>query len=320
LGLNAANYLEQQFGTPVLSTTPIGVQPTLRWLEELREAINASAVRQGRDVSIAMPSLTAFSLDGESAPSAVPWFARTADMDSYSNKPVFIFGDATHTVGVTRFVADELGMPVAGAGTYLHHEAEWVREQLRGYVSDEQFLVTDEFQQVAARIAELRPELVCGTQMERHTARKYDLNCMVIAPPTHIEDHLLSYKPFLGFDGADVIADIISTTCTLGLEKHLIDLFGDAGLDDVPEPEPVAAAVAQPAAPPAEPVAVAAVSDLPAGDVAPAWLPDAEAMLKKIPFFVRGRVRTNVERYAREHGHAQIDAEVLLTAKEQFGA
>jgi light-independent protochlorophyllide reductase subunit B len=285
-----------------------------------------------------MPPLTAFSLDGMSAPSAVPWFARTADMDSFSGKPAFVFGDATHVVGLTRFLRDELGMPIAGAGTYVKHQADWVREQLTGYVDD--LLVTDEFQTVANRIAELRPELVCGTQMERHTSRRYDLNCMVISPPTHIENHLLAYRPFLGFDGADVIADEVYTTCTLGMEKHLIDLFGDAGLDLPEKREGVAVAEPAPVAPPVEsskplaesPVAVAvtsapapsqtspaAVTSAPA-PVDPVWAADAEAMLKKVPFFVRGRVRGNVEKYARQRGHAVITAEVLLAAKEELGA
>ncbi len=43
-------------------------------------------------------------------------------------------------------------------------------------------------------------------------------------------------------------------------------------------------------------------------------------MLKKVPFFVRGRVRGNVEKYAQEHSIAEISADVLLTAKEQMGA
>jgi light-independent protochlorophyllide reductase subunit B len=43
-------------------------------------------------------------------------------------------------------------------------------------------------------------------------------------------------------------------------------------------------------------------------------------MLKKVPFFVRGKVRGNVEKYAQEHGIASITADVLLTAKEQLGA
>lgn len=332
LGLRAATYLEEQFGVPALLDAPIGVQPTLRWIDRLRELLAQAGAE------IPMPPLTAFSLDGMSAPSAVPWFARTADMDSFSGKPAFVFGDATHVVGITRFLRDELGMPIAGAGTYVKHQADWVREQLTGYVDD--LLVTDEFQTVANRIAELRPELVCGTQMERHTSRRYDLNCMVISPPTHIENHLLAYRPFLGFDGADVIADEVYTTCTLGMEKHLIDLFGDAGLDLPEKREGVAVAEPAPVAPPVEsskplaesPVAVAvtsapapsqtspaAVTSAPA-PVDPVWAADAEAMLKKVPFFVRGRVRGNVEKYARQRGHAVITAEVLLAAKEELGA
>lgn len=324
LGARAADYLEAQFGTPALREAPIGVQPTLRWLTRLTEALSEIAGQRGVS-AVKLPPLTAFSLDGMSAPSNVPWFARTADMESFSTKSAFVFGDATHTVGTVRFLADELGMPIAGAGTYLLKEADWVREQLQGYVSDEQFLATDEFQTVAARIAELRPELVCGTQMERHTARRYDLNCMVIAPPTHIENHLLAYRPFLGFDGADVIADEVYTTCTLGMEKHLIDMFGDAGLDEVDEPskheaqrvEAAAAAEAAALSPQPE-AAVAAAAGPQLG--APVWTDEAEVMLKKVPFFVRGRVRGNVERFAAERGIAEITGDVMLTAKEQLGA
>ena len=346
LGTVAADYLEEQFGTPALREAPIGVQPTLRWLNALVDTLNEIGARRNGPI-IRMPPLTAFSLDGMSAPSAVPWFARTADMDSYSGKAAFIFGDATHTVGMTKFLHDELGMPIVGAGTYLLREAGWVREQLQGYVTDEQFLATDEFQVTAARIAELRPELICGTQMERHTARKHELNCMVIAPPTHIENHLLSYRPFLGFDGADVIADEVYTTCTLGMEKHLIDLFGDAGLEEPEtgsrEPEtgsrePEVGSREQETgsreqeaggreqetggreqeAGGREPSVVASIPTSVPG--APIWSPEAEAMLKKIPFFVRGKARGNVEKYARERGIAVITADVLLTAKESIGA
>jgi light-independent protochlorophyllide reductase subunit B len=325
LGAGAADYLEGQFGTPALREAPIGVQPTLRWLSALVDTLNEIGARRNGPV-VRMPLLTAFSLDGMSAPSSVPWFTRTADMDSYAGKSAFIFGDATHTVGMTKFLHDELGMPIAGAGTYLLREANWVREQLQGYVTDEQFLATDEFQTVAARIAELRPELICGTQMERHTARKHDLNCMVIAPPTHIENHLLSYRPFLGFDGADVIADEVYTTCTLGMEKHLIDLFGDAGLEHPAENTELRSEnepVAMPAAVVAEQVPEAQASDASQSSVLTAqltWAADAESMLKKIPFFVRGKARTNIEKYAREHSITLITADVLLTAKESIGA
>ncbi|HMO59978.1 MAG TPA: ferredoxin:protochlorophyllide reductase (ATP-dependent) subunit B, partial [Roseiflexaceae bacterium] len=231
LGHGAARYLEEQFGTPTLTNAPIGVQPTLAWLKQLIAMLNEIGSHSGAaGPALHMPPLTAFSLDGQSAPSGVPWFARTADMESFSSKRAFVFGNATHTVGVVKFLRDELAMQIAGAGTYLLHEADWVREQLAGYLPND-LLVTDRFQEVAQRVAELQPNLVCGTQMERHACRKLDIPCMVIAPPTHIENHLLGYRPMLGFDGADTIADEVYTTATLGLEKHLIDLFGDAGLE-----------------------------------------------------------------------------------------
>jgi light-independent protochlorophyllide reductase subunit B len=353
LGQNAARWLEEQFGIPALTDAPIGVQPTLRWLRRLVETLNETGARlQCLSTPLRLPPLTAFSLDGMSAPSSVPWFARTADMESYSMKRAFVFGDATHTVGMVKFLRDELGMQIAGAGVYLNEEAEWVYQELREYLpvdesgsSRSSFLVTDVFQDVARRIADLSPELVCGTQMERHACRKLDIPCLVIAPPTHIENHLLSYRPILGFDGADVLADMVYTTATLGMEKHLIDMFGDAGLDyDEPRTEEprtgnqevrsenrasanghpeagVSVGVTESSVAPSRSVAEepdrATTPSSPA--VHPVWTPDAQAMLKKIPFFVRGRVQKNVERYAMQHGYATITAEVLVEAREALG-
>ncbi len=353
LGQNAARWLEEQFGIPALTDAPIGVQPTLRWLRRLVETLNETGARlQPPSTPLRLPPLTAFSLDGMSAPSSVPWFARTADMESYSMKRAFVFGDATHTVGMVKFLRDELGMQIAGAGVYLNEEAEWVYQELREYLpvdgsgsSRSSFLVTDVFQDVARRIADLSPELVCGTQMERHACRKLDIPCLVIAPPTHIENHLLSYRPILGFDGADVLADMVYTTATLGMEKHLIDMFGDAGLDyDEPRTEEprtgnqevrsenrasanghpeagVSVGVTESSVAPSRSVAEepdrATTPSSPA--VHPVWTPDARAMLKKIPFFVRGRVQKNVERYAVQHGYATITADVLLEAREALG-
>lgn len=349
LGLQAARHLEQTFGTPTLYDAPIGVQPTLRWLQQLIDQLNEVGARaNGGATPVNLPHLTAFSLDGMSAPSGVPWFARTADMESFSSKRAFIFGDATHTVGMVKFLRDELAVQIVGAGTYLAEQADWVRQQLQGYLPDE-LLVTDHFQEVAARIEELMPDLVCGTQMERHSCRKVDVPCMVIAPPTHIENHLLGYRPILGFDGADYLADEIYTTAKLGMEKHLIDMFGDAGLDYAPGapsaatesvgvqsnghghapngkvnddalvPVPTLAPI-----PPA-PVAEAALAAAAGGaaqrltvETIP-WTPEAEKMLGKVPFFVRKRVRKNTANFALAQGYEQITVDVLQAAKEALG-
>lgn len=311
LGQGAAQHLSETFGSTIMVDTPMGVQPTLRWLNGFVEQLNEVAARLNKPV-IQMPPLTAFSLDGMSAPSGVPWFARTADMESFSSKQAFVFGDATHTVGMVKFLHDELGMPIAGAGTYLKHEAAWIQAELKSYLQHD-LLVTDHFQDVTKHIEAITPDLVCGTQMERHSCRKLDIPCMVTAPPTHIENHLLSYTPMLGFDGADYIADTVYTTAILGLEKHLIDMFGDAGLEYDNKP--------------AEDGDLEQTSHHDNGADAKnyvnadaiTWTQEAESILQKVPFFVRKRVRRNTENYAVKQGHREITADVLQAAREALG-
>jgi light-independent protochlorophyllide reductase subunit B len=152
---------------------------------------------------------------------------------------------------------------------------------------------------------------------------------MVIAPPTHIENHLLGYRPVLGFDGADHLADMVYTTATLGMEKHLIDMFGDAGLeyDQGPktkdqEPPPVATDEGTTTGFDAHLTAQEdshAPSSLVIGPSSPVWTAEASALLKKVPFFVRGKVQRNVERYATGRGQAEITADVLQEARESLG-
>jgi len=50
------------------------------------------------------------------------------------------------------------------------------------------------------------------------------------------------------------------------------------------------------------------------------WTKDGQAELNKIPGFVRGKVKRNTEKFARERGIALINAEVLYAAKESVGA
>jgi len=52
---------------------------------------------------------------------------------------------------------------------------------------------------------------------------------------------------------------------------------------------------------------------------ATAWSPEAEKELKKIPFFVRGKARTNTETFARERLLPLITLETLYDAKAHYG-
>jgi hypothetical protein len=48
------------------------------------------------------------------------------------------------------------------------------------------------------------------------------------------------------------------------------------------------------------------------------WLDDAALELKKVPFFVRGRARRNIESYANEKGREQICMATVAEARTHF--
>jgi light-independent protochlorophyllide reductase subunit B len=49
------------------------------------------------------------------------------------------------------------------------------------------------------------------------------------------------------------------------------------------------------------------------------WSSDAEAELRKIPFFVRGKARRNTEAFAAAEGLGRIELATLYEAKAHFG-
>ena len=173
-------------------------------------------------------------------------------------------------------------------------------------------MITDDYLEVEARIAELQPELVLGTQMERHVAKRHGIPCAVISAPVHVQDFPARYSPQMGFEGANVLFDTLVHPLMMGLEEHLIGMFREDfefHADAAPShlgngasrPEQPA-----PAAPQARPSAAG-------------WAAEAERELHKIPFFVRGKARRNTERFAHERGLALITVETLYDAKAHFG-
>ncbi|MGB3237631.1 MAG: PCP reductase family protein [Geitlerinemataceae cyanobacterium] len=49
------------------------------------------------------------------------------------------------------------------------------------------------------------------------------------------------------------------------------------------------------------------------------WTPEAETLLKNIPFFVRRQARKRIEQFAREEGLSAITVEVVERARLNFG-
>jgi light-independent protochlorophyllide reductase subunit B len=159
--------------------------------------------------------------------------------------------------------------------------------------------------------------------MERHSAKRLGIPCAVISTPLHVQDVPARYAPQMGFEGANVIFDTWVHPLLMGLEEHLIGMFrhdfefvdghrshlGDGAPAAMPSPSPE-----QPTPPTPSQLSTTAAE----GEGGLVWSADGEAELHHIPFFVRGKVRRNTERFARERGIATIDAETLHDAKAHF--
>ena len=233
----------------------------------------------------------------------LPWYSRSVDSTYLTGKRVFIFGDATHVVAAARVASEELGFKVAGVGTYTREFAREVRDAAEHHGVEA--LITDDYLAVEARISELQPELVLGTQMERHISKRLGVPCAVISAPVHVQDFPARYSPQMGFEGANVIFDTWVHPLMMGLEEHLLGMFrDDAEFHDDAGASHLGETIASP-------VLIA--------DRTLTWDSGAEKELKKIPFFVRGKARRNTERFALDRGLTDITLETLYDAKAHFG-
>ena len=288
-----AHYLKRQFGMPHTSTIPIGVEATKAFIREVAELA-------GVDPD---PLLT-------TELSRLPWYSRSVDSNYLTGKRVFIFADATHAIAAARIARDELGFKVVGLGTYTREFAREVRQEAEAFGLEA--LITEDHLEVEDAIQAVQPELVLGTQMERHIAKRFGIGCAVISAPVHVQDFPARYSPQMGFEGANVIFDSWVHPLTMGLEEHLLGMFrDDFEFNDEVAPSHLAAE-GETRATSVDPAAKTAAVD------AASWDADAEKELKKIPFFVRGKARRNTESYAAEFGLATITLETLYDAKAHF--
>ena len=280
--LPAAEFLKRSFAMPMVRTVPIGVAGTREFCEEVTR-------------------VAGITLDGDGIGlSRLPWYSRSVDSTYLTGKRVFIFGDATHVVAAARVAQDELGFCVVGLGTYSREFAREVRECAKLYGVDA--LIADDYLEVEARIVALQPELVLGTQMERHVAKRLGIPCAVISAPVHVQDFPARRSPQMGPEGANVLFDTWVHPLMMGLEEHLLGMFReDSEFSDAASHLGHATAEA--------PTAPAVLS----------WAPEAEKELGKIPFFVRGKARRNTEKYAEQNRVATITVETLYDAKAHYG-
>ena len=297
-GESAARWLEKTHGQPWTRTIPIGAQATRAFIDEVR------------------------ALSGSTAPVddsrlRQPWWAASVDSTYLTGKRVFVFGDGTHAMAVARVACDEMGFEVVGIGCYNREMARPLRALARDLGLDA--LITDDYLEVEAAIEALQPELILGTQMERHIGKRLGIPCAVISAPVHVQDFPARHSPQMGFEGANVLFDTWVHPLVMGLEEHLLTMFReDFEFHDAAGPshhgaKAMLAAGGVPEPAPAPPPIAANEAGKPVH-----WLPAAEEELQKVPFFVRGKARRNTESFAATRGIQQIDVSTLYEAKAHY--
>ena len=326
-----ALWLERTFDQPFTKTIPIGVGATREFIREVAALakIEVPAHIEQRNQSI--------------------WYARSVDSTYLTGKRVYVFGDATHVVAAARYASQEMGFEVVGMGTYSREFAREVREAAKNYGVEA--LITDDYLAVEAQIEALHPELILGTQMERHIAKRHGVPCAVISSPVHVQDFPARYAPQMGFEGANVLFDTWVHPLMMGLEEHLLGMFRedfefndqaapshlgavrtqnanvqDKAVDSLVQASHSSTHIAANATTHGSTTSATATTAGVANHVANAsvaangsmWSMDAEKELGKIPFFVRGKARRNTEKFALEQGLSTITVETLYDAKAHF--
>ncbi|MEP2639466.1 ferredoxin:protochlorophyllide reductase (ATP-dependent) subunit B [Roseobacter sp.] len=287
----AARWLDRELGQPYTKTVPIGVGATRDFVAEVAQITGVA------------PHLDDSRL-------RLPWYSKSVDSTYLTGKRVFVFGDGTHVAAAARIARDEMGFEVVGLGCYNREMARPIRALAKDYGVDA--TITDDYLEVERVIEALQPEMILGTQMERHIGKRLGIPCAVISAPVHVQDFPARYSPQMGIEGANVIFDTWVHPLVMGLEEHLLHMFrDDFEFNDAAGPSHHGGHAPKPDAP-AQPVETA-----PSGaDVI--WLDDAERELKKIPFFVRGKARRNTETFASERGVAEINVDTLYEAKAHY--
>lgn len=344
IGQSTADFLQRQFKQPFTTTVPIGLKGTLAFIDEVAELAGLDPVK-------------ARAAAQNSSNNRSRWYSESVDATYLTGKRVFIFGDATHVIGAAQVASRELGFEVVGLGTYSREFARDIRQLAQSYGVEA--LITDDYLDVEEQVQALHPELVLGTQMERHMAKRLGVPCAVISAPVHVQDFPARYSPQMGFEGANVLFDTWVHPLMMGLEEHLLHMFRDdfefndgAGASHLGKSSSaVQVSVASNTTEQNTQVAVDLVEhyhpeiatvqiqaldsnavDLKAADANTStvsvtkteaanearWSAEAEAELKKIPFFVRGKARRNTETFARQNGISIIEIGTLYDAKAHF--
>lgn len=284
VGLLTAQYLEKELNMPFINTAPMGLTNINQCVQSIESLLNTFGLNRDYDSYIRHQARYA---------SQSAWFSKSIDCQNLTGKTAIVFGDSTHAAAMTQILVLEMNIRVLWAGTYCTNDADWFRAQIQPLCPE--IIITDDHNLIGDMIARTEPNAIFGTQMERHIGKRLNIPCGVISSPVHIQNFPLSYKPFLGFEGTNQIADLVYNSFTLGMEDHLLDLFGGHDTTQI-------------------------LTDTLSSGTEINWSADALKELSKIPGFVRGKVKRNTEKFAIKHGYSSISLELMYEAKEKISS
>ncbi|MEO1722139.1 MAG: ferredoxin:protochlorophyllide reductase (ATP-dependent) subunit B [Pseudomonadota bacterium] len=288
---SAARWLKRTYSQPMTTVQPIGIGATNDFIDELANLTGADPA------------------PAKALGARMPWYSASIDSTYLTGKRVFVFADGTHALAAARVATEEFGFTLAGLGTYSREMARPVREAAKAHGLEA--LITDDYLEVERAVANAAPELLLGTQMERHIAKRLGVGCAVISAPVHVQDFPARYSPQMGFEGANVLWDAWVHPLVMGLEEHLLGMFReDFEFNDAAQPSHLGHGTRAEEAPAVE------EAEAEAGPLG--WTAEAETELKKVPFFVRGKVRRNTEAFATAEGRGEITLETLYDAKAHY--
>jgi light-independent protochlorophyllide reductase subunit B len=279
----AARGWSAHFGQTVDQTVPIGVGATRDFIAEVAPLAGLDAAPIWRSKRRGCPGTRARSIRPISPASGSSSLA-TPPMPSLPPRR-----------------REELGFEVVGLGTYSREFAREVRgcrQALRRRAADQRRLSRGR-----SSDRRLQPELVLGTQMERHIAKRLGIPCAVISARCMCRTSRRAHSPQMGFEGANVLFDTWVHPLMMGLEEHLLACSATISSSTIrPPPSHLGHGAAAPRRPAQATdgldalqtetgTAVTTIAAPAAAGASPSWAPEAEKELKKIPFFVRGKAR-----------------------------
>ena len=282
IGYSTAAYLKKTYDMPVIDITPIGILEIAKCIKNIQQILN----KQGYFINYNKFINRQTRFISQSA-----WFSQSIDCQNLIGKKAVVFGDTTHAIGITKILVNELGIEVIWCGTYCKSDKTWFINELKKLNSRIKPVITDDHNLIGNLIAEVEPEAIFGTQMERHVGKRLNIPCGVISAPVHIQNFPLSYRPFLGYEGANQISDLIYNSFTLGMEDHLLEIFGGHDTKN------------------ALTTSLSTNLDL-------QWTAETQRELNTIPGFIRGKIKRNIEKFAIEQNLKKITLEVMYAAKE----